>query len=225
MFQLLMQEGWSQLYSEIMCRRDWSFIFINIYFILLHLISSLILLNFFVAVILDNLDYDEDVKKKKLEEAAKNIEKIQTVPYHLKIFQTCGPKKVPAPKISSVAAPNLTEADVRNFYNVGEVTDFPSGYMTDQHPVFPSELIAHRRTSELSNLNLLTAEDSGIGSGGLSAHQGKYWGVQGILSYIKAYRQQSRENEWTRPGQSARVGTTGADFLGGARGPSDSAAP
>ncbi len=226
MFQLLMQEGWSQLYSEIMCRRDYWFIVINIYFILLHLIASLILLNFFVAVILDNLDYDEDVKKKKLEEAEKNIEKIQRVPFHLKIFQKCGPKKVPAPKISSVTAPNLTEADVRNFYNVGEVTDFPSGFVAEQPPVLPSEALTHRRTSELSNLNLLTAEDSGLGNSGLSAHQGKYWGVQGILNYIKAYRQQSRENEATWPGQGARGGgPSGTDFLGGARGHSDSAAP
>lgn len=125
MFQLLMQEGWSQMASEIMCHRDIIFFFINLYFIILHLFASLILLNFFVAVILDNLDYDEEVKKQKLEEAEKNTEKVQKIPYHLQIFQLCGPKKISVPKISSADAPNLTEADVRNFYNIGEVSDFP----------------------------------------------------------------------------------------------------
>ena len=212
MFQLLMQEGWSQLFSEIMCHRNYYFILINLYFIILHLIASLILLNFFVAVILDNLDYDEDVKVKKLEEAEKNVEKVQEVPYHLRIFQLCGPKKISVPKLSSADTPHLTEADVRNFYNIGEVSDFPRGFVTEQPSILPSEVSANRRISELSNLSLLTEDNSAVGNG-ISAHQGKYWGVQGILSYIKAYRQHNRENEGNRPNQSTQ-GTLGGDFLG-----------
>lgn len=216
MFQLLMQEGWSQLFSEIMCRRDIYFFFINIYFIILHLFASLILLNFFVAVILDNLDYDEEEKRIKLEEAEKNTEKVQTVPYHLRIFQLCGPKKIPVPKLSSADAPNLTEADVRNFYNIGEVSDFPLGFIAEQPPIVSSEAVSyHRRSSELSTLELLTDENSSSSGGGVLAQQGKYLGVQGILSHIKAYREHSRENEENRPGQSARgSGTGGGDFIG-----------
>lgn len=220
MFQLLMQEGWSQLFSEIMCRRDVVFIFINIYFILLHLIASLILLNFFVAVILDNLDYDEELKKKKLEEAEKNKEKVQKVPFYLQIFKLCGPKKIAVPKISSADAPDLTEADVRNFYNIGGVGDFPTGFIAEQPPILPSDS-SIRRTSELSQLDLLTEENSELGSV-ISAHHGKYWGIQGILGYIKAYRQHSRENEGNRPGQIR--GPTGGDFLS-SRGQIDSSTP
>lgn len=222
MFQLLMQEGWSQMFSELMCRRDWIFILINLYFIILHLFASLILLNFFVAVILDNLDYDEELKKKKLEEAEKNTETVQRVPPHLRIFKVCGPKKISIPKLSSTDTPNLTEADVRNFYNIGEVTDFPAGFVVEQPPIIPSEVNIHRRTSELSNLDLLTADNSGVGSG-VPAHQGKYWGVQGILNYVKAYRQHSREQEGTRPGKNTH-GPAGGDFLG-PRGQVNSSAP
>lgn len=244
MFQLLMQEGWTQMFSEIMCNRDWVYFLINIYFIMLHLLASLILLNFFVAVILDNLDYDEEVKKKKLEEAEKETEKVQKVPYHLRIFELCGPKKIPVPKLSSADAPNLTEADVRNFYNIGEggAGDFPKDFVAKQPLIVPAaastatsnaaEVGINRRTSELSQLDLLTGgEGCGVGAGpGVSAHQGKYWGVQGILSHIKAYREHSRENEVNRPGQGVRggVGAAGAggggsEFLG-ARGQVDSAA-
>lgn len=209
------------MFSEIMCQRDWVYFFINIYFIMLHLLASLILLNFFVAVILDNLDYDEEVKKKKLEEAEKNTEKVQTIPYHLRIFELCGPKKIPVPKLSSADAPNLTEADVRNFYNIGEAGDFPTGFVSEQPPILPAE-VTSRRTSELSQLDLLTGDSTAMSSG-VSAHQGKYRGIQGILSYVKAYREHSRENEVNRPGQGARGGPTGGgEFL---RGQVDSSAP
>ena len=41
MFQLIMQEGWSEVMSEAMCHRPEWFL-INIYFILLHLFASLV---------------------------------------------------------------------------------------------------------------------------------------------------------------------------------------
>jgi len=208
MFQLLMQEGWSQLYSEFQCRRDGWWLLINFYFIILHLIASLFLLNFFVAVILDNLDYDEEEKIVKLEEAEKNKEKIQKVPKHLHIFKLGGPKKIPLPKLSSVDAPNLTEADVRNFYNVGEVQELSKENL-NEHPPLRHEL-ASQRSSELSNLDLLTGDVVGRRVG-LSAHQGKYWGIQGILSQVRAFRRLTRENE---AGQTAR-GAVAGDFLGG----------
>ena len=165
-----------------------------------------------MAVILDNLEYDEEVKIKKLEEAEKNKEKIQKVPKHLLIFHYEGPKKIPVPKLSSVDAPNLTEADVRNFYNVGEVTGFPTGFVAKQLPL--SSDISSKRSSKLSQLDLLTG-DKVPGAGGISAQQGKYLGVQGILSHVKAFRQHSRDNEGNRPSQSARGAAGGGDFLGG----------
>ena len=41
MFQLVMQEGWTELMSEVMCLRpEWWII--NFYFIVLHLFASLV---------------------------------------------------------------------------------------------------------------------------------------------------------------------------------------
>ena len=42
MFQLIMQEGWSEMMSEVMCHSS-LWIAINFYFIILHLIASLVL--------------------------------------------------------------------------------------------------------------------------------------------------------------------------------------
>ena len=41
MFQLIMQEGWSEVMSEVMCHKD-TWLPINFYFIFLHLIASLV---------------------------------------------------------------------------------------------------------------------------------------------------------------------------------------
>ena len=65
-----------------------------------------ILLNFFVAVILDNLEYPEEKKQRKLEQEQQP--KRERVPFHLRIFQYCKPKCVPAPKLSSNEPPILT---------------------------------------------------------------------------------------------------------------------
>ncbi len=176
-----------------------------------------------MAVILDNLDYDEEIKIKKLEEAEKNVQKVQRVPRHLQIFRLGGPKKIPVPKLSSAAAPDLTEADVRNFYNIGETTDFPTGFIPNQPPLNPLDTTQHRRASELSNLDLLT-NDSTVGSNLLLAQQGQYWGVQRILGFIKVYRERSQENEGTRPSLTNHATLGGGDLLR-AKGKNDSSSP
>ena len=212
MFQLVMQEGWSQLTSEIMCHRDGSWIVINFYFILLHLCASLILLNFFVAVILDNLDDDEETKTEKLEKEL-NTRKVERVPRHLKVFKLSGPKKIQVPKLSSVDVPNLTETDVRNFYNIAETTEFPTTYIPEHLPTVHDSYF-QRRTSQLSNLELLT-EDKSVSSR-IQSHEGKYIGIQGILSYVKAFRQYSREKESVKRGQeTSRTARPAFDYWGG----------
>ena len=200
--------------SEIMCHRDIAFAFMNLYFIGLHLFASLvspapprphtndpslqILLNFFVAVILDNLDYEEDEKKEKLEEDLKTKSTGEKVPLHLKVFKCCGQRRVRAPKISSVELPNLTEADVRNFYNTEDGVDYPS--VPYHHERLPSivEASFQHQSSDLSQLELLSEGRAELLQSG-SSQRGKYWGVQGILSYVKAFRQHSRELENSRP--------------------------
>ncbi|GAA6099855.1 sodium leak channel non-selective protein isoform X1 [Tachysurus ichikawai] len=66
MFQILTQEGWVDVMDQTLVAvgRVWAPV-VAIYFILYHLFATLILLSLFVAVILDNLELDEDLKKLK----------------------------------------------------------------------------------------------------------------------------------------------------------------
>lgn len=66
MFQILTQEGWGEVMNETMLRTSKTIgPLVAIYFILYHLFVTLIVLSLFVAVILDNLELDEDIKKVK----------------------------------------------------------------------------------------------------------------------------------------------------------------
>ena len=190
MFQLIMQEGWTELMGEIMCRRDSVWWLMNIYFIVLHLLGSLVLLNFFVAVILDNLDYDDEKKKEKFEKEFKE-RKVEKVSWKLKVFQYCGPRRIRVPKLSSAEAPDLIEADVRKFYNTGDATELPITFDNPDQPPINSQ---QSQSSDISGLELLT-EDSSTAS--IASHENKYWRVQGILNYVKAFRQHNRETEAT----------------------------
>uniref|UniRef100_A0AAR2IUH1 Sodium leak channel NALCN n=1 Tax=Pygocentrus nattereri TaxID=42514 RepID=A0AAR2IUH1_PYGNA len=66
MFQILTQEGWVDVMDQTLVAvgHMWAPV-VAIYFILYHLFATLILLSLFVAVILDNLELDEDLKKLK----------------------------------------------------------------------------------------------------------------------------------------------------------------
>ncbi|GAB1299202.1 Sodium leak channel NALCN [Apodemus speciosus] len=66
MFQILTQEGWVDVMDQTLnaVGHMWAPL-VAIYFILYHLFATLILLSLFVAVILDNLELDEDLKKLK----------------------------------------------------------------------------------------------------------------------------------------------------------------
>ncbi len=208
MFQLVMQEGWTELMGEVMCKRNGSWVLINVAFIGLHLFGSLILLNIFVAAILDNLEYDEDTKKQKLEEDLKK-QKVESVPRDLKLFKKFGQKKISGPKISSIDVPNLTEADVRNFYNVGEATDFPLSYDNDSGPASFAPDYSKRQSSVLSDIDLLTEDKSQLLQSGVTSHHGWYYSIQGILNYIKAFREHSQAVEGSERGLRGRTSDGG----------------
>ncbi len=130
-----------------------------------------ILLNFFVAVILDNLDYDEKKKKTKLEEELQKS-KVEKVPYHLKLVTRLGgAKRVPVPKLSSatgIEPPVLTQAEVKSFYDTGEALEFPvTSALSESHPISHQHVEApHRLSSDLSNLSLLSGYSSDVLSSG-----------------------------------------------------------
>ncbi|XP_042222016.1 sodium leak channel non-selective protein-like isoform X1 [Homarus americanus] len=93
MFQILTQEGWVEVMDETMIKTmngttDEIAPIVAIYFILYHLFVTLIVLSLFVAVILDNLELDEDFKKLKQMKAREQSAGIQeTLPLRLRVFE------------------------------------------------------------------------------------------------------------------------------------------
>lgn len=133
-----------------------------------------------MAVILDNLDLDEGKKKEKLQQVVKK-KTVRKVPAHLYLLTACGPKLISAPKISAagVEVPNLTEADMKNFYETGENKDMKEAaiYSTEQfafpHQQSTSTGTLQRQSSELSQLQLLSV-DSNVST--VSSHHEKFQG-------------------------------------------------
>lgn len=88
MFQILTQEGWTEVMNETMLLMKSSGPLVAVYFILYHLFVSLIVLSLFVAVILDNLELDEDIKKVKQLKAREQSAGIsEELPLRLRIFE------------------------------------------------------------------------------------------------------------------------------------------
>uniref|UniRef100_A0A3Q3XCD7 Ion transport domain-containing protein n=1 Tax=Mola mola TaxID=94237 RepID=A0A3Q3XCD7_MOLML len=89
MFQILTQEGWVDVMDQTLVAvgHMWAPV-VAIYFILYHLFATLILLSLFVAVILDNLELDEDLKKlKQLKQSEANADTKEKLPLRLRIFE------------------------------------------------------------------------------------------------------------------------------------------
>ncbi|XP_041968063.1 sodium leak channel non-selective protein [Aricia agestis] len=89
MFQILTQEAWVEVMDETMVRTSQTLTpLVAMYFILYHLFVTLIVLSLFVAVILDNLELDEDIKKlKQLRYRQQSAEIKESLPFRLRIFE------------------------------------------------------------------------------------------------------------------------------------------
>ncbi|XP_055869131.1 sodium leak channel NALCN-like isoform X2 [Biomphalaria glabrata] len=88
MFQILTQKGWIEVMHVTMYNTGEKVApFVAIYFIFYHLFVTLIVISLFVAVILDNLELDEDIKKlKQLKLREQSLETQEMLPLRLRIF-------------------------------------------------------------------------------------------------------------------------------------------
>ncbi|XP_031343875.1 sodium leak channel non-selective protein-like isoform X3 [Photinus pyralis] len=129
MFQILTQEAWVEVMDETMLRtRPTLAPLVAVYFILYHLFVTLIVLSLFVAVILDNLELDEDIKKvKQLKYREQSAEIKETLPFRLRIFEKFpdSPLMVQLHKVpSDFSVPKVRESFMRQF--VYETEDDPN---------------------------------------------------------------------------------------------------
>ncbi|XP_025017326.1 sodium leak channel non-selective protein-like, partial [Tetranychus urticae] len=120
MFQILTQEGWTEVMNETMLRTKESFApLVAVYLITYHLFVSLIVLSLFVAVILDNLELDEDIKKVKQLKAREQSASIsEALPLRLRVFERFpdSPQMAKLNVISSeFVLPKVRESFMRSF--------------------------------------------------------------------------------------------------------------
>ncbi|XP_052214873.1 sodium leak channel NALCN-like isoform X2 [Dreissena polymorpha] len=89
MFQIQTQKGWIDVMHTTMWMTGENIApLVAIYFIFYHLFTTLIVISLFVAVILDNLELDEDIKKlKQLKASEQSADESESLPFRLKIFE------------------------------------------------------------------------------------------------------------------------------------------
>ncbi|KAK2154832.1 hypothetical protein LSH36_256g04076 [Paralvinella palmiformis] len=89
MFQILTQKGWNEVMHLTMWETGENVApLVAIYFIFYHLFVTLIVVSLFVAVILDNLELDEDIKKLKQLKIREQVTETQrNLPLRLRIFE------------------------------------------------------------------------------------------------------------------------------------------
>lgn len=131
MFQILTQEAWVEVMDETMIRTSKTLTpFVAMYFILYHLFVTLIVLSLFVAVILDNLELDEDIKKlKQLKFREQSAEIKETLPFRLRVFEKFpdSPQMTILHKIpSDFSLPKVRESFMKQFVVIESDVDDPS---------------------------------------------------------------------------------------------------
>ncbi|KAL3095996.1 hypothetical protein niasHS_005755 [Heterodera schachtii] len=122
MFQIITQEGWTDVVVEILRSTNEHWVpFVAIYFVGYHLFVTLIVLSLFVAVILDNLEMDEELKKVKQLKAREETTSMRTqLPLRLRVFEKfpTRPQMVELRKVSrEFPLPKVRDSFTRQFFD------------------------------------------------------------------------------------------------------------
>ncbi|XP_063985315.1 sodium leak channel NALCN isoform X1 [Diachasmimorpha longicaudata] len=155
MFQILTQEAWVEVMDETMVRTH-HFIapVVAIYFIGYHLFVTLIVLSLFVAVILDNLELDEELKKTKQKSlCAQSAEIKETLPFRLRIFEKfpASPQMTCLHKVpSDFNLPKVRESFMRQF--VLDIEDEKNEAAKRMNETFDSKMV-YRKQRPVKILN------------------------------------------------------------------------
>uniref|UniRef100_A0A914YYD4 Ion transport domain-containing protein n=1 Tax=Panagrolaimus superbus TaxID=310955 RepID=A0A914YYD4_9BILA len=122
MFQIITEEGWTEIVVEILRATNYSKFIVSLvaaYFVGYHLLVTLIVLSLFVAVILDNLEMDEELKKVKQLKAREETTCMRTtLPWRLRIFEKfpTRPQMVTLRKINNdFPVPKVRDSFTRQF--------------------------------------------------------------------------------------------------------------
>ncbi|XP_039441720.1 sodium leak channel NALCN isoform X1 [Culex pipiens pallens] len=169
MFQILTQEAWVEVMDETMIRTSKTLTpLVAVYFILYHLFVTLIVLSLFVAVILDNLELDEDIKKlKQLKFREQSAEIKETLPFRLRIFEKFpdSPQMTILHKIpNDFTLPKVRESFMKQFVIDMEPEDpsYCEGYKRPMSECWESKVV-YRKQKPVNVMNK-TAKVRCVGS-------------------------------------------------------------
>uniref|UniRef100_H2ZGK5 Ion transport domain-containing protein n=1 Tax=Ciona savignyi TaxID=51511 RepID=H2ZGK5_CIOSA len=119
MFQIMTQEGWIDVMHEVMKSVSGrTSIPVSIYFILYHLFVTTVVISLFVAVILDNLELDENLKRLKQLKVSEQSRELKQ-PFRLRIFEKFPnrPEMVQLSKMpNEFLLPRLRDSFMRQFF-------------------------------------------------------------------------------------------------------------
>uniref|UniRef100_H2ZGK2 Ion transport domain-containing protein n=1 Tax=Ciona savignyi TaxID=51511 RepID=H2ZGK2_CIOSA len=121
MFQIMTQEGWIDVMHEVMKSVSGrTSIPVSIYFILYHLFVTTVVISLFVAVILDNLELDENLKRLKQLKVSEQSRELKQ-PFRLRIFEKFPnrPEMVQLSKMpNEFLLPRLRDSFMRQFVEI-----------------------------------------------------------------------------------------------------------
>ncbi|CAF1146613.1 unnamed protein product [Adineta steineri] len=157
MFQVLTQKGWVDVmhYTMIHSLQDVA-PFVAIYFIVYHLAINLIVLSLFVAVILDNLELEEDVKMiRQLKTREASAETQQKLPWRLRVFERFPdhPQMIVLSRLPhDFIIPKIRDSFMRQFLNQDDIYSYPlelsMNIYSKKHTVKTLHIPEHRPTGE-----------------------------------------------------------------------------
>ena len=160
MFQVLMQEAWNEMLHDILrqaIEEDQASLtwIIYPYFILSHILAAVILISVFVALILDNLELDEElklVKQRKMGELGSETQ--MTLPARLKVFERfpANPKIIRTENIDC-SLPKVRESFMRKYLFDNEKAVADNSLATGPEP---GSLLVPDRNMESYGINLIS---------------------------------------------------------------------
>ena len=165
MFQIITQEGWVEILDDLVHQAEnWGAKFFVIIVILaVHLFSSLIIMSVFVAVILDNLELDEEVKiMKQKKMGGDSRDYTEALPRRLRVFERFrdDPRLVKMSRIkmaSDFATPKIRDSFMKKFIDCTNL-DFPMSDDPRLHIGDNSQLRRRRTAIPVKLLNSTISE-------------------------------------------------------------------
>lgn len=133
MFQIITQEGWVEILDGVIQQANHPILaaLVAIVILAVHLFSSLIIMSVFVAVILDNLELDEEVKiMKQKKMGGESRDSTEALPIRLRVFERFrdDPRLVKMSRIktnSDFSTPKIRDSFMKKFID-SSTLEFPA---------------------------------------------------------------------------------------------------